>query len=70
MKANDFHAIWHALNEANVELVLARDLPPKEQVPRLHESLRQSRQATALLLSVLSECRANPAEDESFEMIS
>lgn len=56
MKDPQFQAIWHALNEANVCLVLAsRENVLKKRREMMVAALEENRKATVMLLDVLSE---------------
>lgn len=55
MKDPQYQAIWHALNEACVCVVLSSDEPLKKRRNLLVLALEQSRKAEKRILEVLSE---------------
>ena len=63
MKNPHMQKIWHALQAAQVEVVLAEDELPRARAERLREALHEVRVAEARLLDVLTgratECPEN-----------
>lgn len=54
MNDADYHALWHELNEANVEVVFAHRAERKERREKLVAALGHARAATVRILEVLS----------------
>jgi 2-phospho-L-lactate guanylyltransferase (CobY/MobA/RfbA family) len=54
MKDARLQAVWHALNEAQVQVVLAGDDLPRAARDRLMAALRQVRNAEVLLVDELT----------------